>query len=128
MCRPSRLRNASWRSFLRRVEIVELHALRVAREESAERVGLADIRVFATIYMTQLQLRSTSAGIAEWVKTFDGPVTGGFVDLTVAVAWDRSWNVQSISPTGPAVLVFDTSEYDDVDDVPPFHAGDGAPG
>jgi hypothetical protein len=72
--------------------------------------------------MTELQLRDTSAGTFEWVTTFDGPIAHGFVDLTVAIAWDRHWNVQSVSPTGAAVIVFDSSEYDDLDDVPPFHA------
>lgn len=104
------------------VDIVEPHDLQVTGKDSAERVGLAEVRVFATVHMTQLEFQSTSTGPSEWVTTYDGPVTHGFVDLRVAVTWDKSWKVQSVSPTGPAVIVFDTSEYDDLDDVPPFHA------
>jgi hypothetical protein len=106
---------------LGRVEIVELHDLRVAKRND-ERVGLADIRIFADVNMTQLELRETANGTSEWLVTFDGPITHGFVDLTASVTWDRNWEVQSVSPTGEAVLVFDTSEYDDLEDVPPFHA------
>jgi len=106
---------------LGRVDIVELHDLQVTGKDSAERVGLAEVRVFATVHMTQLEFQSASTGPSEWVTTYDGPVTHGFVDLRVAVAWDKSWKVQSVSPTGPAVIAFDTSEYDDLDGVPPFH-------
>ncbi|PYF98973.1 hypothetical protein SAMN05216184_110112 [Georgenia satyanarayanai] len=106
------------------IEIVELHGLRVTGAEAAERVGLADVRVFADIHMTRLELRGPSAGSAEWVTTFDDFVPHGFVDLTVAVAWDRFWKVLSVSPTGPAVIVFDSAEYDELDDVPPFHTGE----
>jgi len=106
---------------LGRVDIVELHDLRFADQSNKARVGLADVRIFADIHMTELQLRPTSAGTSEWVTTFDSSITHGFVDLTVAIAWDRHWKVQSVSPTGLAVLVFDSSDYDDLDDVPPFN-------
>lgn len=111
-----------------RIDIVELHDLRVASKDGAERVGLADVRIFASIHMTELQLQLTSTGSTEWVTTYDGELTHGFVDLTVAVAWDKNWKVQSVSPTGPAVIVLDTSEYDDLEDVPPFHSGDNTRG
>lgn len=113
---------------LGRIDIVELHDLRVASKDGAERVGLADVRIFASIHMTELQLQLTSTGSTEWVTTYDGELTHGFVDLTVAVAWDKDWKVQSMSPTGPAVIVLDTSEYDDLEDVPPFHSGDDTRG
>ena len=103
------------------VDMVELHDLRVATQTDKGRVGLADVRLFADVHITELQLRETAAGTTEWVTTFDGLVTHGFVDLTLSVAWDRHWNVQSVSSTGAAVIVFDSSEYDDSDGVPPFH-------
>lgn len=105
-----------------RVSIVELHDLRVAERDEMARVGLADVRIFADVHMTRLELRETSPGVTEWMTTFDGTVTHGFVDLTLAVTWDRHWDVQSVAPTGGAVIVFDSSEYDDIDGVPPFHS------
>jgi hypothetical protein len=120
--RPNRDARFGVLARLGRVDIVELHDLRVASQADDGRVGLADVRVFAEIHLTELELRSTSAGTSEWVTTFDGPITDGFVDLTVTVAWDRRWRVKSVLPTGAAVIVLDSSDYDDSDDVPPFHA------
>jgi len=85
---------------LGRVSIVELHDLRIADREDRRRFGLADVRLFADIHMTRLELRQSSGGTSDWVTTFDGTVTHGFVDLPLAVSWDHHWNVESVSSTG----------------------------
>jgi hypothetical protein len=57
------------------------------------------------------------------VTTFDGSVSGGFIDLTLAVVFDRHWMLQSVSPAGTAIIVFDGYDDEgDTEDVPTFHS------
>lgn len=112
---------------LTRVDDVELHDLSVP-ESKDSRVGLANLRIFGDIKFNEWQQVQSDAGGPEMVSTFSGIISDGFVDVTVAVTWNTHWKVQSVSAESPAVIVFDTSEYDDLEDVPPFHGGSTAGG
>ncbi len=41
-----------------------------------------------------------------------------FVDVTVAIRWDHNWRIETVAPTGVAVLVIPGSEEYESDDVP----------
>lgn len=98
---------------LGRVEIVELHALEVGQFQDGARVGQADIRIFADVHMTVLELRR-EGGEIEWSQTYSGLVTGGMIDLPITVTFDRDWNLVSVAPAAPARIDF--SPYDEDDD------------
>lgn len=114
-------RPITWRDLARlgRIEIVELHDLNIAERE--DRLGLADVRVFADVHMTELELQETTPGESEWVTTFDGVITHGFVDIRLAVTFDLHWKVKSVVAAGPAHIVFGGYDEDD-ENVPPFFA------
>ncbi len=94
-------REVTWRDLARlgRIEIVELHDLNIA--ERGDRVGLADVRIFADVHMTQLELQEATPGESEWVTTFDSAITHGFVDIRLAVTFDLHWKVKSVVAAGP---------------------------
>jgi hypothetical protein len=102
---------------LGRVEIVELHELLVTKQDGNDRVGLADVRLFADVHITALELRETETHVSEWVSTFDGVVTGGYIDLQLSVSFDRHWSVQSVASAGAATIVFEGPEDEEESDV-----------
>lgn len=105
------------------VDLLELNDLRIPTDTSERRVGLADVRVFGVIRIVESHLLQNADGSSSWVVMYDSPITHSFVDFTVAVTWNQNWKVEAVAPTGPAVIVLDSSEYDDSDDPIPFHAG-----
>jgi hypothetical protein len=102
---------------------IELHDLRVAggTAPSGTHVGLADVRIFAAVHIHQAELREDAAGSTEWITVYDSTITHGFIDITISLTWDRHWKLDNTTLAEPAVIVFDTSEYDDDEGVPPFH-------
>lgn len=100
---------------LGRVEIVELHALEVGQFQDGARVGQADIRIFADVHMTVLDLRREGTEI-QWSQTYSGLVTGGMIDLAITVTFDRDWNLVSVTPAAPARINFNQYDEDDVDE------------
>lgn len=126
---PSTVHDVPVRDLARlgRLDLLELHDLQVSASDDGNRIGLADVRIFADVHMTQLELRPSANGTSEWRTSYDGTISHGFIDIRVAVTWNQHWELVTVEPTGEAVLVFDTSDYDDLDDVAPFHADGPAP-
>lgn len=118
-------RPTTWRDLARlgAIEVVELHALKIADSEFSQRVGLADVRVFADVHITELELQNTVPGKSEWVTSFDGATTHGFVDIRLVVAYDLHWAIASVTAAGPAHIVFGGYDKDD-DEVPPSFAAE----
>ena len=128
--RHASARDASFHELARlgRVDIVELHDLRVGQDGANDRVGLADVRLFADVHMTVLELVRTETGASEWKTAFDGTVTGGYVDLQLTVTFDTHWDVRSAFPTGPANIVFDDDGDESDDDQGPGRSSDSCGG
>ena len=84
-------------------------------------MGLADVRIFAGCAPTELEPPETTPGESEWVTTFDGVITHGFIDIRLAVTFDLHWKVKSVVAAGPAHIVFGGYDEDD-ENVPPFFA------
>lgn len=100
---------------LGRIDIVELHDLLVTDPHGVDRVGLADLRIFADLKITQLELRKVPGDDATWAVAFDGDVPGGYIDLQVEVRFDAHWEVVSVSPSGEALIHFDDEESEESD-------------
>jgi rRNA-processing protein FCF1 len=98
---------------LGRVDIVELHDLEVGRFQAGARVGHANLRIFADVHMTVLELRREGAE-TEWVQTYSGLLSGGMIDVPISVTFDRDWNLISVAPAAPAQIDF--SLFDDDED------------
>lgn len=102
------------------VDIAEVHDFRV-EADGAERVALADLRLFGDIFGDVLMYHEVvpgESGASREVVDF----SSHFVDVTVAVRWDHNWRIKTVVPTGVAVLVITGPEEDDNDDVPRFRA------
>lgn len=94
------------------VDIVELHDLEVGQHQEDARLGHADLRIFANVHMTVLEMQH-EAGDIEWLQTFSGLVKGGMIDLEVNVTFDRDWNVISVAPATAAQIDFEPSDGDE---------------
>lgn len=102
------------------VDSAEVHHLRV-NADGAERVALAELRLFGHILGDVLMYHEVvpgESGASREVVDF----SSHFVDVTVAVRWDQDWRIETVVPTGVAVLVVTEPEEDDSDDVPRFRA------
>ncbi|WP_345799798.1 hypothetical protein AAIB33_09880 [Microbacterium sp. AZCO] len=107
----------------RRVDLVEFHHFEIASAGNA-RFGLGEMRMFGEFELAFLERRETSSGDFEIVGDVVGPFAGGYVDVTVAIRWDISWQFEDINATGVAIAVLDDGpDYDEEgDEVPPFRA------
>lgn len=102
------------------VEIAEIDNLRV-EANGGERIGLAELRLFGTILGDVLTYREVSLEeVGASRETID--FSSDFVDVTVAVRWDHNWKIETVVPTGVAVLVIIGPDEHDDDDVPRFRA------
>lgn len=103
---------------MRRIEIVELHDLQVGAFENHARIGIAHVRVFGTVHMTVLEWNAFGDDDAEadWVTTYDDDLPNGIVDLLVAILFDRTWQVQSVTSASEARIHFDRASANDLDD------------
>lgn len=102
------------------VEQAEIHDFRVEADGS-ERVALAELRLFGTILgevLTYRDLAPGERGASREVVDF----SSDFVDVTIAVRWNQNWQIETVVPTGIAVLVITGPEEEDADDVPRFRA------
>lgn len=105
----------------REVDLVEFHDFEIASVQDG-RVGLGNMRIFGSFDLSFLESRETTPGHFELVGDVIGPLSD-YVDVTVAIRWDVSWQFQDIEATGVAVAVLGDDDYDeDGDDVPPFRA------
>jgi rRNA-processing protein FCF1 len=103
-----------------RVDIAEIHDFRV-EADGAERIALAELRLFGTILADVLTYHEVSPGEAGASReTID--FSSHFVDVTVAVRWDLNWQIETVVPTGVAILVICGPDEEDADDVPRFRA------
>jgi len=103
-----------------RVDIAEVHGFRV-EADGAERVALADLRLFGSIpgdVLIYHEVVPGESGASREVVDF----SSDFVDVTVAVRWDHNWRIETVVSTGVAVLVITGPEEDESDDVPRFRA------
>ena len=92
---------------LGRIEIVEVHDLEISARTDGARIGFADVRLFADVHMTALELRPLDHDKSEWVTTFSGTVSGGNIDLRLQVEFDLDWNIAALSADGAARIDFD---------------------
>jgi len=96
--------------FITQVDIAEVDDLRV-EAEGDERLGLAELRVFGTIFGDVLTYREVSPGeVGATRETVD--FSSLFVDVTIEVRWDHNWRIQNVVATGVAVLVYAEPEDD----------------
>lgn len=102
------------------VEIAEIHDFTV-EAGGTERIGLAELRLFGNILADVLNQHEVSPGVMGLSReTID--FSSHFVDVTVAIRWDHNWMIETVVPTGIAVLVLVGSGEEDSDDVPRFRA------
>ena len=101
-----------------RVEIVELHDLQVGAFENDARIGIAHVRVFGTVHMTVLEWNAFGEddSEADWVTTYDDDLANGIVDMLVAILFDRTWQVQSVTSASKARIHFERGTADELDD------------
>ena len=102
------------------VDVAEVHDIRV-EADGAERVALAELRLFGHILgdvLTYHEVVPGESGASREVIDF----SSDFVDVTVAVRWDQNWRIETVVPTGVAVLVVAATEEDEDDDIPRFRA------
>lgn len=100
---------------LQRVTDVELHELRIG-EDQKERIGLADVRLWADLHMTLLELTPGEVGSSEWTTSFDGIVKNGRIDLQVTLTFDQHWDLESAVPSGAAQISFGADDDEDHDE------------
>lgn len=107
---------------LGRVDIVEVDDLQIAdppltqavSDRRNSRVGIADVRIFSDVHMTQLELRPAPSGGSHWVTAYDGIVPNVMIELPITLTWDEHWELRAVEASGEAVLIFDS--YDEGDE------------
>ena len=108
--------------YFSQVDLVEFHDFEVTKVGD-ERFGLGDMRIFGEFGITFVEQREDSLGNVELVADSAGPFTGAYVDVTVAINWDLTWQFKEITATGAAVAVLSDDDWDEEgEDVPVFRA------
>lgn len=106
--------------FIPHVDIAEVDNLSV-QAEGNERIGLAELRLFGSIEGEVLTYREVSPGeVGATRETVD--FSQEFVDVTIAVRWDHNWHIDTVVPTGVAVLVISNHAQDEDEDTLRFRA------
>lgn len=106
---------------LKHVDIAEVHGLSVKNDDEEARIGLVNLRLFGKILADYVGHHEAPSGeVMMRRETID--VSNNFIDVTVAIKWNHNWVIESIIPTGVALLVFDDGDEGGPYGVPTFRA------
>ena len=104
------------------VDIAEIYDIQVDDDVGGgERLAVAELRIFGTIVGDVLMFHEVVPG-QSGVSREEVDFSSDFVDVTVAVRWNHNWRIETVVPTGVAVLVVPGLEEEDSEDVLQFRA------